>query len=54
VLYKGFCAYCGRFTLVCWGACVVGSTAAVQQQPTLGQQFNLLPTQEKVDILFGR
>jgi len=31
-----------------------GSTVAVQQQPTLGQQFNLLPTQEKVDILFGR
>ena len=29
-------------------------TIITQQQPTLGQQFNLLPTQEKVDLLFGR
>jgi hypothetical protein len=29
-------------------------TIITQQQPTLGQQFNLLPTQQKIDILFGR
>ena len=29
-------------------------TIITQQQPTLGQQFNLLPTQQKIDLLFGR